>query len=149
MDQLPCRRQGRKRSPVRQGLGEPAKVPPSSFLEPPHEVYAPPSRPADLGADIQSRRRMAVNRKLRAIFFDIDDTLFSTSEFADKARRAAIDAMIAHGLLGEREAVVRELNEVVAEFTSNYEHHLDKLLLRLPQEALNGRNPAIFVAAGV
>src|SRR5262245_2186915 len=92
---------------------------------------------------------MASVRKLRAIFFDIDDTLFSTSAFADKARQAAIDAMLAHGLKGDREALVRELNEVVAEFTSNYEHHLDKLLLRLPPEALDGRNPAIFVAAGV
>ncbi|MBL8694145.1 MAG: TIGR02253 family HAD-type hydrolase [Planctomycetes bacterium] len=92
---------------------------------------------------------MASQRALRAIFFDIDDTLFSTSVFADKARRSAIDAMIAHGLQGDREDLVRELNEVVAEFTSNYEHHLDKLLLRLPARALNGRNPAILVAAGV
>ena len=31
---------------------------------------------------------MAAERKLRAIFFDIDDTLFSTTVFAEKARRA-------------------------------------------------------------
>lgn len=88
-------------------------------------------------------------RKLRAIFFDIDDTLFSTTVFAEKARRAAIDAMVAHGLRGDRDELMRELNEVIAEFTSNYEHHLDKLLLRLPKEQINGRNPAILVAAGV
>ncbi|MBI3819663.1 MAG: TIGR02253 family HAD-type hydrolase [Planctomycetes bacterium] len=87
--------------------------------------------------------------RLRAIFFDIDDTLFSTTVFADKARRAAVDAMLAHGLLGDRDLLMRELNEVVAEFSSNYEHHLDKLLLRLPASQLNGRNPAILVAAGV
>lgn len=92
---------------------------------------------------------MASERRLRAIFFDIDDTLFSTTVFAEKARRAAIDAMIAHGLQGDRDALMRELAEVIAEFTSNYEHHLDKLLLRLPAEALAGRNPAILVAAGV
>ncbi|MFN0207697.1 MAG: TIGR02253 family HAD-type hydrolase [Planctomycetota bacterium] len=92
---------------------------------------------------------MATHRKLKAIFFDIDDTLYSTTVFAEKARRAAIDAMIAYGLKGDREELMRELNEVIAEFTSNYEHHLDKLLLRIPHENLNGRNPAILVAAGV
>ena len=39
-----------------------------------------------------------VSRPLEAIFFDIDDTLFSTTVFADKARRAAVDAMTAAGL---------------------------------------------------
>ncbi|HKD99939.1 MAG TPA: TIGR02253 family HAD-type hydrolase [Planctomycetota bacterium] len=92
---------------------------------------------------------MSATRSLKAVFFDIDDTLFSTTVFAEKARRAAIEAMIAHGLKGSREDLIRELNEVVAEFTSNYEHHLDKLLLRLPPEALDGHNPAILVAAGI
>jgi putative hydrolase of the HAD superfamily len=92
---------------------------------------------------------MSAARALKAVFFDIDDTLFSTSVFAEKARRAAIEAMLAHGLKGDREDLIRELNEVVAEFTSNYEHHLDKLLLRLPPESLDGRNPAILVAAGI
>lgn len=88
-------------------------------------------------------------RTLRAIFLDIDDTLFSTTAFAEKARRNAILAMMDHGLLGNRDELLHELNEVVSEFSSNYEHHLDKLLLRLPQHQLNGRNPAILVAAGV
>ncbi len=92
---------------------------------------------------------MAASRDLKALFLDIDDTLFSTSAFAEKARRAAIDAMLEQGLRGDRDALARELQEVVAEFTSNYEHHLDKLLLRLPPGSLNGRNPAILVAAGV
>ena len=35
---------------------------------------------------------------LKAIFFDIDDTLFSTTEFADRARRGAVDAMRRYGL---------------------------------------------------
>ncbi|HLY74838.1 MAG TPA: haloacid dehalogenase, partial [Planctomycetota bacterium] len=35
---------------------------------------------------------------LKAVFFDIDDTLFSTTDFAEKARRAAADAMRRHGL---------------------------------------------------
>ena len=34
--------------------------------------------------------------ELKAIFFDIDDTLYSTSEFAATARRNAMEAMIEH-----------------------------------------------------
>ncbi len=88
-------------------------------------------------------------RELRAIFFDIDDTLFSTSVFAEKARRAAVDAMIAQGLDISRELALKELREVIQEFSSNYGNHFDKLLLRLPKEALHDLNPAILVAAGM
>ena len=86
---------------------------------------------------------------LGAVFFDVDDTLYSTSAFADLARQRGIDAMLAAGLKVRREDLARELAEVVAEFTSNYEHHYDKLLLRLPPAALEGVNPAVVVAAGV
>ena len=92
---------------------------------------------------------MAGPQKLDAIFFDIDDTLFSTSVFAEKARRNAVDAMIRAGLRISREDCLRELQEVVSEFSSNYEHHFDKLLLRLPPAASAGVNPALIVAAGV
>jgi putative hydrolase of the HAD superfamily len=87
--------------------------------------------------------------ELKAIFFDIDDTLYSTSEFAAQARRNAVDAMIAHGLRMERDDVLREFREVVEEFGSNYEGHFDKLLLRLPRRAWEGANPSVLVAAGV
>ena len=86
---------------------------------------------------------------LRAIFFDIDDTLYSTSEFAEEARSASIDAMIAAGLTCSKEEIQEELNEVTSEFGSNYEHHFDRLLLRLPRRHYKGINPAIIVAAGV
>jgi len=86
---------------------------------------------------------------LDAIFFDIDDTLFSTTVFADKARRAAVDAMIKAGLRVDRETCMRELEEVLAEFSSNYPQHFDKVISRLPDRASEGRNPAILVAAGV
>jgi len=86
---------------------------------------------------------------LKAVFFDIDDTLFSTTDFAEKARRAAADAMRRHGLRLPTDHILRELSEVITEFSSNYEHHFDKLLLRLPRRAFDGVNPAILVAAGV
>ena len=86
---------------------------------------------------------------LKAIFFDIDDTLFSTTTFAEHAREASVDAMLALGLRADRALVLRELREVVAEFSSNYEHHFDKLLSRLPLDATLGLNFPLLVSAAV
>jgi putative hydrolase of the HAD superfamily len=88
-------------------------------------------------------------KPLEALFFDIDDTLFSTSVFADKARRAAVDAMINAGLRADRLTCMKELEEVIGEFSSNYGSHFDKVIHRLPQAASEGLNPAMLVAAGV
>ena len=86
---------------------------------------------------------------LDVVLFDIDDTLYSTTAFARDARHNAVMAMIREGLeIGEDEGV-RELTEVVAEFTSNYDEHLDRLLDRLGPSAWGGRNPAVLIAAGV
>lgn len=87
-------------------------------------------------------------KTIQAILFDIDDTLFSTTAFAQTARRNAIQAMMAHGLRGKEEELLKELREVISEFSTNYEHHFDKLLLRLPR-ASEGINRAILVAAAV
>ena len=87
--------------------------------------------------------------KLRVIFFDIDDTLYSTTDFTRKARYNAIDAMRKAGLKIGREACYRILMEIVNEFTSNDSHHFDKLMKRLPEEATRGINRLITVAAGI
>ena len=86
---------------------------------------------------------------LRAVLFDIDDTLFSTTRFAKAARTNAVRAMIETGLDLPEEVVLRELDEVLAEFTSNYDHHFDQLLRRLRPKALESVNPALIVAAGI
>ena len=86
---------------------------------------------------------------LGAVLFDIDDTLFSTTQFAKVARRNAVRAMIANGLDLSEEVVLRELEEVLAEFTSNYDQHYDQLLKRLRPKCLERVNPALLVAAGV
>src|SRR5438876_381631 len=86
---------------------------------------------------------------LRAVLFDIDDTLFSTTQFAKVARRNAVRAMIQGGLDLPENAVLKELEEVLAEFSSNYDHHFDQLLRRLRPKALESVNPALIVAAGV
>ncbi|HJP01722.1 MAG TPA: TIGR02253 family HAD-type hydrolase [Planctomycetota bacterium] len=87
--------------------------------------------------------------RLKAVLFDIDDTLFPTTEFARRARRNAVRAMVDAGLTLDEELVFRELEEVIAEFSSNYEHHYDKLVRRLRVEALTPRRTAPIVAAGV
>ncbi len=67
-----------------------------------------------------------------AIFFDLDDTLFDATSLAEKARRAAIEAMIEKGL----SCITPEqgydiLKEIVTEFGSNYDGHFNMLLKRL------------------
>ena len=86
---------------------------------------------------------------LRALFFDIDDTLYSTTEFAARARRRSIEAMIQAGLNLPHSMLLKELEEVINEFSSNYEQHYDKLLLRVPKRCYEGLNPAILVASAV
>ncbi len=85
---------------------------------------------------------------LRAIFFDIDDTLYSTSEFAKVARLNSVHAMIKAGLRMRTADCFRELKAIIEEFGSNFGNHYDKLLLRVPPETYSGVNPAIIVAAG-
>jgi putative hydrolase of the HAD superfamily len=92
---------------------------------------------------------MASKHPLSLITFDIDDTLYASTDFARTARDNALKAMIAAGLDFPFKAAVEELDEVVAEFTSNDEHHFDRLLERIPLKARNGFNPAILVAIGV
>jgi len=86
---------------------------------------------------------------LKAIFFDIDDTFYSTSEFAKMARLNSVNAMIETGLKMSISECVEELREVIEEFGTNFGHHYDRLLLRIPKEKYGDINPAVIVAAGV
>jgi putative hydrolase of the HAD superfamily len=86
----------------------------------------------------------------RAVLFDIDDTLYSTAGFASRARRNAMEAMVAlGGLTVGAEDLYAELREVIAEFGSNFEGHFDRLLRRYPPDALGGHPREILVAAAV
>jgi len=68
------------------------------------------------------------------IFFDLDDTLFDATGLAEKARRAAIEAMIEKGLTGvTAEQGYAILKEIVEEFGSNYDNHFNMFLKRLNQ----------------
>lgn len=87
--------------------------------------------------------------QLRALFFDVDDTLYSTSAFAAAARRNAMQAMIDHGLGVDIDALLAELAEVIAEFGSNYSNHYDQLLKRVPQPAIPAGSRALLVSAAM
>ncbi len=91
----------------------------------------------------------STNPTIKAIFFDIDDTLYSTSEFAKTARLNSVHAMIQMGLRMNEDKCFREFTEIIEEFGSNYKHHFDKLLLRIPKMCYAGKNPAVIVAAAI
>ena len=91
-----------------------------------------------------------MSRPLRAVFFDVDDTLYSTTEFAALARRRAMEAMVAlGGLRVTVDELLSELREVISEFGPNYEAHYDRMLRRFPEESLGGHSRSVLVAAGV
>jgi putative hydrolase of the HAD superfamily len=65
------------------------------------------------------------------------------------ARHNAVRAMIDMGLQVPERELVLELEAVISEFGSNYDHHLNKLLQRVPKETWLGINPALLISAGV
>jgi putative hydrolase of the HAD superfamily len=75
--------------------------------------------------------------------------LFPSTVFAERARRRAVDAMLHAGLHVDAEAAYRELEQVVAEFSSNHGHHFDNLVLRLRKHLDPAVHPAIVIASGV
>lgn len=86
---------------------------------------------------------------LDAILFDVDDTLYSSTEFADLARERAVEAMTAAGLRVSPERLRAVLRDIIAEYRSNYPYQFDELLSRMPRESYEPANPAVIVAAGV
>jgi len=66
--------------------------------------------------------------EIKAVLFDIDDTLYNTSLQAESARKNAIRAMIEAGLSVDEDKAFAELENIVARYGSNYDHHYDKLI---------------------
>jgi putative hydrolase of the HAD superfamily len=87
--------------------------------------------------------------ELRAVLFDIDDTLYSTTTFAEQARRHGAEALRRLGVAYPTNLLLREMEEIISEFSSNDARHYNRLLQRLPRRAIEGLNPAILVAGAV
>ena len=69
--------------------------------------------------------------KIKHIFFDIDDTLFPTTEFAERARKNAVNAMVEIGLNEKPPKLYKLLQKIIKEKGSNYPNHFGELLDKL------------------
>lgn len=85
--------------------------------------------------------------KLKVVLFDIDDTLYSTTEFTRLARMNAVRAMIETGLRVDEFKAFEELEKVTKEFGANYDRHYDELIARLNVKLEVSKS--VIIAAGV
>lgn len=68
---------------------------------------------------------------VKAILFDVDNTLYDSTRQVETARKNAIEAMIEAGLPTTAAKGIKLLDEIVGTYGSNYEGHFDILLKRL------------------
>jgi len=85
-----------------------------------------------------------VKTKIKAVIFDIEDTLYDSSLQMRMARLNAIRAMIEAGIPIDLEIGFKTLEAVVKEYGPHYTKHFDRLLERLGLKW----NPRV-IAAGV
>ncbi|MEM2962952.1 MAG: TIGR02253 family HAD-type hydrolase [Candidatus Anstonellales archaeon] len=83
-------------------------------------------------------------KRVRAILFDIDDTLFASTDFSKKARRAAIRAMVRAGLPTTEKKAQELLNQIISKVGSNSQNHFDLLCKKL-----NAKDKSKIVASGI
>lgn len=81
---------------------------------------------------------------IKAVFFDIDNTLYNTGRLAEASRRNAIKAMIEAGLMVGEEEGYRKLLEIVRKKGPNFDHHYDVLV-----KEYSGEKKHQIIAAGI
>ncbi len=85
-------------------------------------------------------------KKIKWVFFDIDNTLFDSRRLAETARKNAVKAMIKAGLKANHNSAFKKLMQIVKKYGSNYPGHFDKLVetYKVPKE-----KRAQIIAAGI
>ncbi|MHA1341951.1 MAG: TIGR02253 family HAD-type hydrolase [Promethearchaeota archaeon] len=89
---------------------------------------------------------------IKAVGFDLDDTLFNATWLSNKARIGGLKKMIEFGLNIEIKQAFPLLLEVVQKYGSNYPHHFDEFLKELKEDRifnLGEFSIPKYVAAGV
>ncbi|HIQ32202.1 MAG TPA: TIGR02253 family HAD-type hydrolase [Methanothermococcus okinawensis] len=81
---------------------------------------------------------------IKGVLFDLDDTLYDSTSFVDRARREAIKMMIDAGLNATEEEAYNILQRIIKEKGPNYGHHFDDLV-----KAIEGRHNPKIVTMGV
>lgn len=81
---------------------------------------------------------------VKNILFDIDDTLFPSTEFSSLARKNAVNAMISMGMQGDFETLNSKLKSIIEKKGSNYPRHFDDLC-----SEMGVADSARFVAAAI
>lgn len=88
-------------------------------------------------------------RKLSAVFFDVDDTLYSSSEFSALARLNSVKSMINIGLRIELKECLVILKDIMNRKPSNYKYLFDDMLKEVGKKRYPGVDRSILVAAAV
>ncbi|OGS34414.1 MAG: hypothetical protein A2293_16125 [Elusimicrobia bacterium RIFOXYB2_FULL_49_7] len=88
-------------------------------------------------------------KRLKAIFFDVDDTLYSSSEFSAMARLNSVKAMISNGLRVELKECLLILKEIMKENKSNNKFLFDDLLKKVGKKYYSSVNKHVLIAAAV
>ena len=83
--------------------------------------------------------------KIKYLFFDIDDTLFPTTEFAEMARKNALISMVKVGLDKRVRQIFPLLKKIIKEKGSNYTKHFDELCNQLEIKSHKSK----YIAAAV